>query len=29
MCILRVVVEGSVSQISDLGPSCYFMQKNG
>ena len=27
--ILKVVLEGKVSQISDLGPSFYFMPKNG
>ena len=29
MYILKVLVEGSVSQILDLGPSFYFMTKNG
>ena len=27
--ILKVLVEGSVSQIFYLGPSFYFMAKNG
>ena len=27
--ILKVLLEGSVSQIFDLGPSFYFMTKNG
>ena len=27
--ILNVPLEGSVSQIFDLGPSFYFMTKNG
>ena len=29
MCILKVLPEGSVSQIFDLGPSFHFMAKNG
>ena len=29
MCILEVLVEGSMSQIFDLGPSFYFMTKKG
>ena len=29
VCILKVLLEGSVSQIFDLGPSFYFMAKNG
>ena len=27
--ILKILIEGSVSQIFDLGPSLYFMAKNG
>ena len=27
--ILNVLLEGSMSQIFDLGPSFYFMTKNG
>ena len=29
VCILKVVLEGRVSQISYLGPSFYFMAKKG
>ena len=29
VCILKVLVEGSVSQIFYLGPSFYLMTKNG
>ena len=29
MYILKVFLEGSVSQIFDLGPSFHFMAKNG
>ena len=29
MCILEVPVEGSMSQNTYLGPSCYFMTKKG
>ena len=29
MCIVEVFVEGSVSQNIYLGPSFYFMTKNG
>ena len=28
VCILKVLLEGSVSQILDLGPSFHFMPKN-
>ena len=29
VCMLKVLPEGSVSQNFDLGPSFYFMAKNG
>ena len=29
VCILKVLLEGSVSQILYLGPRFYFMAKNG
>ena len=29
VCILKVLLEGSVSQFSYLGPSFHFMAKNG
>ena len=29
MCILKVLLEGSMSQIFDLGPSFHFMTKKG
>ena len=29
VCILKVLLEGSVSQTFYLGPSFYFMAKNG
>ena len=28
-CVLNIPLEGSVSQIFDLGPGFYFMTKNG
>ena len=28
-CVLNIPLEGSVSQIFDLGPGLYFMTKNG
>ena len=29
MCILKVLLEGSMSQILELWPSFYFMTKHG
>ena len=29
MCVLKALLEGSVSQISDPGPISHFMSKNG
>ena len=29
VCVLKVLFKGRLSQIFDLGPSIYFMTKNG